>query len=292
MNHAQNHMQRHTQHYNIEVGKLGKTIGVNGEFLFHISSDFASFLKSGITLMEDRTHALLTIKTFTSKHGKHHISFTQIDSKESAQAFVNARLWASEQDTRAHCELKEGEFFYFDIIGLDVIEAGEKLGVVRDIERIGAVDYLIVEAVGAVVDSLGACAKADSSATNNASATKKRQKPKAKTFMIPYIDAYVIGVQLEESAPNSAKAQNLADAESSAPTKQSAKTPAKKAESKNADSSPKDSSPRNFDEINSSKIDSTQADFSQTNSSKIDSARLESKGVIFTQNAKLLLESS
>lgn len=271
-----NHTQNHTQHYNIEVGKLGKTIGINGEFLFHISSDFASFLKPGITLMEDRTRTLLTIKTFTSKHGKHHISFTQIDSKERAQAFVNARLWASEQDTRAHCELKEGEFFYFDIIGLDVIEGGEKLGVVRDIERIGAVDYLIVEVAGvvevveAVADSLGACAKADSSATNNASATKRRQKSKVKIFMIPYIDAYVIGVQLGESAPNSAKAQNPAD----------------KAESKNADSNAKDFGG------DSNKIDSIQTDSSQTNSSKTDSARLESKGAIFTRNAKLLLESS
>ena len=53
------------------------------------------------------------------------------------------------------CELKVGEFLWEEIIGADVcdrFENGElKLGKIKDIERIGTLDYLLVATDSALV---------------------------------------------------------------------------------------------------------------------------------------------
>ena len=71
------------------------------------------------------------------------------------------------------CKLDSDEFFWFDIVGLDIIDNGVLLGVVEDIERIGHIDYLIVR-------------------------TNMNKFNKPKSFMIPYIDRYITNVDLDK----------------------------------------------------------------------------------------------
>ncbi|ETD27280.1 ribosome maturation factor RimM [Helicobacter canis] len=172
-----------TQSHTIEVGKLGRAVGLKGALVFHLMSDFAEFIQAGTMLVAHKPSRTLIVKSITKRHSSMLITFEGVDSREKAQELVNMRLFTSEQETRAKCPLKKDEFFYFDIIGLAVIEAGEVLGKVIDIERIGTTDYLLI--------------KQDSQAQSHTSTKpSKATKKKSKIFYIPYIDTYVLTITL------------------------------------------------------------------------------------------------
>jgi 16S rRNA processing protein RimM len=71
--------------------------------------------------------------------------------------------------TRELCPLKEGEHFWFEILGSEVVEEGETLGRVRDIQRMLDVDYLQIE-------------------------TDERLKEAGfpSSFLLPYIPRYIL----------------------------------------------------------------------------------------------------
>lgn len=171
------------QSYTIEVGKLGRTVGLKGALIFHLMSDFAEFIQAGTMLAAHKPSRLLIVESIAKRHGSMLLTFEGVNSREKAQELVNARLFTSEQETRTKCPLKKDEFFYFDIIGLEVIEEGEVLGKVIDIERIGTTDYLLIEQ------------NSQTQATIPSSPSKTTKK-KSKVFYIPYIDTYVLTITL------------------------------------------------------------------------------------------------
>lgn len=150
------------------------------------------------------TPLALVVSSFFKKNDKYFIEFEGITSADSAKRLVNAKIYATKAQSREYCNLKKDEYFYFDIIGLDIIEEGENLGIVRDIERIGNVDYFIVEATGNLASNIATKStqpkqnksKNIAKSTNSTSKTKKNQK-KPKTFLVPYIDRFVLEVCLQ-----------------------------------------------------------------------------------------------
>ena len=150
------------------------------------------------------TPPTLIVSSFIKKNDKYFIEFEGITSADSAKQLVNAKIYATKAQSREHCKLKKDEYFYFDIIGLDIIEDGENLGIVRDIERIGNVDYFIVEVADNLVSNIAAkstqpklnksknIAKFTNPATKS---TKKQNKP--KTFLVPYVDRFILEVCLQ-----------------------------------------------------------------------------------------------
>ncbi len=176
----------------IEVGKLGRTIGFDGAFVFHSSSDFLSFLQPKTKLFLQNIYlqnleSVLTIKSFSHTKTKNIISFEEITSKEQAQRYVNAKVFTTQEATRELCALDEGEFFYFDVIGCKILENDVLLGEVADIERIGNVDYFIIK-----------------TATQIKATT---QKP--KTFMLPYIDRYVKSIDINQKEIHTTNAKDI-----------------------------------------------------------------------------------
>lgn len=152
------------------------------------------------------THTPLTlvVSSFIKKNDKYFIEFEGITSADSAKQLVNAKIYATKAQSREHCKLKKDEYFYFDIIGLDIIEDGENLGIVRDIERIGNVDYFIVEVADNLASNIATKStqpKLDKSKNITKSTsptpkpTKKQNKP--KTFLVPYVDRFVLEVCLQ-----------------------------------------------------------------------------------------------
>lgn len=151
-------------------------------------------------------HTPLTLiaSSFIKKNDKYFIEFEGITSADSAKRLVNAKIYATKAQSREHCKLKKDEYFYFDIIGLDIIEDGENLGIVRDIERIGNVDYFIVEVADNLVSNIAAKStqhKLDKSknivkSTNPTTKPTKKQK-KPKTFLVPYVDRFILEVCLQ-----------------------------------------------------------------------------------------------
>ncbi len=137
----------------IPIAKLGKSHGVKGWQKIHILSDFPEQFKPGATFSSDRED--LTIEKIDLKRGL--VKFKGIDTPEDAKKITNRKLYTTEEDTRKNIELKEGEYFWFDIEGCDVFEnaffdkelksGGDnliRLGKVREIER-ADVDYLLID---------------------------------------------------------------------------------------------------------------------------------------------------
>lgn len=150
------------------------------------------------------TPLTLIVSSFIKKNDKYFIEFEGITSADSAKQLVNAKIYATKAQSREHCKLKKDEYFYFDIIGLDIIEEGENLGIVRDIERIGNVDYFIVEVADNLTSNIAAKStqhklnksKNIAKSTNPTTKSTKKQK-KPKTFLVPYIDRFVLEVCLQ-----------------------------------------------------------------------------------------------
>ena len=112
----------------------------------------------------------ITLQSFNPH--KKSATFSEIQSIDGAKNLTSMLLYSSEFLTQKYCVLRENEHFWFEIIGLCVVENGEIIGIVSDIERIGSVDYLLV-------------------ATNPA-IFAKYPHIKAKRFYIPYISRYIL----------------------------------------------------------------------------------------------------
>jgi 16S rRNA processing protein RimM len=98
-----------------------------------------------------------------------------IETPEAAKSLTNAKLFTTYEATRQRCKLSEGEFFWFDLPGLSVFEGELLLGNILEIERIGSQDYFLIKTDGALV------------AHNH-----------PETFLIPYVDQFVLEINLRE----------------------------------------------------------------------------------------------
>ena len=184
----------HEPHELIEVAKLGKSIGVHGALKCHLLTDFPEIFQKGVKFFaifsspcEKITHPL-TLQNFDPQ--RHLITFEEITSMEAAKSLTNFILHSTLEDTRKHCALGKEEFFWFDIIGCRVCEAGILLGEVREIQRIGATDYLLV--------------RTDSTLQKSASL--------AKEFLIPYIAPFIKDTDLETKTIYTQNAKALLEA--------------------------------------------------------------------------------
>lgn len=163
------------------VAKLGRTVGVQGFVRLHNLSDFPEQFECGASFF-DKNSRVLKIKARNAQS----VLFEGFESLESAKTLVNLELFQSVEKSRASCKLNEGEFFYFDIIGLEVFENGLLLGVVKDILPAGN-DLLLIKSDESLV-----------------------KKGFASEFYLPYVDFYVKSVEL--GAKDSKKSADLQSA--------------------------------------------------------------------------------
>ena len=155
----------------IYVAKLGKAVGLKGQQKLHIDSDFPEQFKKNSIFYTDKNQELI-IETYNSKNDT--VKFTGIDTIEQAKKLTNRQLFVSHEDSRDLCSLSEKQFFWFDIIGCNIVENDEILGKVNDVQRMPLSDYLQVET------------------------TKELQDEKySDIFLLPYIDDFVIDVDID-----------------------------------------------------------------------------------------------
>ncbi len=169
----------------IPVARIGKTVGLKGEMRLNLLSDFPEQFKPGALFMSDRGD--LTIASYSPSRGV--VRFEGIDSIDEAKPLTNAYLYTTKETGEAACRLKKGEYFWYQIIGLDIVEEGEKIGTVKDIERLAGTDYLQVETSGSLVE-----------------------KGYSKSFLIPYIDRYIENVDLERGFVETRGAKEILEA--------------------------------------------------------------------------------
>ena len=156
----------------IEVAQIGRPVGLKGELKLHIHSDFPEQFKVGKTFVTQKN---INLEILSYNHQRGLVSFRGYESRESATALVNSFLLTSLEATLEDCNLNNDELFWFDILGCRVKEDDVFLGQVKEIERIGSTDYMVIQTDENLL-----------------------KKELSKTFYLPYIDRYVVSANKEE----------------------------------------------------------------------------------------------
>ena len=152
------------------IAQIGRTVGLWGDLKFHIHTDFPEQFKVGQTYKTNRGD--LTISDINENRGT--IRFQGYESIDSAKKLTNVKIFADIAQTKENCDLDEGQHFWFDIIGCVVEDEGLVIGTIEDIQRMGDTDYLVI--------------KTDESFV---------KEGLSKTFLLPYIDRYVVKADVE-----------------------------------------------------------------------------------------------
>lgn len=137
---------------------------------FHLKTDFPEQFVPGFSFKTKRGE--LIIENYNPERDL--IKFKGINTLEEAKKLTNLDLFVSEEQTRESITLEEGQYFWFDLIGLDVYEGDLLLGEVTEIERLGVTDYLKL-------------------VTHKELTAKKMPN----SFLIPYLDNFVLEVDTE-----------------------------------------------------------------------------------------------
>ena len=153
------------------VATLGRSVGLRGDMKLHIKSDFTHQFSKGATFFTSSGDTL-TIERVDPKRSL--VKIQGYNTKEEAKRLANTKLYTTIERTRKECELKEGEYFWFDIIGCKLYEDGMLLGEVIDIERIATIDYLLIATAKSLV-----------------------QKDLPKRFMLAYDPRHILKVDIE-----------------------------------------------------------------------------------------------
>jgi 16S rRNA processing protein RimM len=153
------------------IAQIGRTVGLWGDLKFHIHTDFPEQFTIGSSYKSSR--GTLTIKAINPTRGI--ILFTGYEDIDSAKKLTNTKIFANEAETQDKCNLKDGEHFWFDVIGCKLYEGSQDLGKVVDIQRLGDTDYLYIETDEDIVSD-----------------------GFAKSFLVPYINRYVISADTKE----------------------------------------------------------------------------------------------
>lgn len=157
---------------NVYVAKLGKAVGLKGDIKIFIDSDFPEqFTKNAV--FTTSKNQLLTIQSYNISRGI--VKFENIDDIDTAKKLTNTQLFSTLEQTRENCTLNDNQYFWFDIIGCEVIEDDVLLGKVKDIHRYPTSDYLEIDTSAELIE-----------------------KALPKTFLIPYIEMYVLDVNTKD----------------------------------------------------------------------------------------------
>lgn len=135
-----------TQWFN--VGKVVNTHGVRGEIRVISSTDFQDERYAiGETLYLEHPNLTEKLPLKVASHRQHKnfdlLSFENYPNINDVEAFKGGMLQVKEDQLT---ELNEGEFYYHEIIGCEVLtEEGEPLGKIKEILSPGANDVWVIQ---------------------------------------------------------------------------------------------------------------------------------------------------
>ena len=132
----------------MEVGRLGRTFGVEGWLRFYTSLDFSlhefSKIKS-LFFKESAAAPLEEMELCSVRRGKDAwlVKLAGVDTPELAQRVVGREVFLPRNELP---KLRSGEFYWSDLKGLTVInQKSLVLGKITEIIATGANDVLVVE---------------------------------------------------------------------------------------------------------------------------------------------------
>jgi 16S rRNA processing protein RimM len=151
------------------IAKIGKCVGLKGELKLHLVTDFPEQFRKGKTFASDKLQ--LTIEYYNDNRGI--VKFVGYDDRTSAEKLTTRQLYTTEEDTRDNCNLNQDEYYYFDVIGCEIVDNDTLLGKVTGIQEISGTNYFEIDTDSTLID-----------------------KGFAKHFMLPYIDNYIVDVDI------------------------------------------------------------------------------------------------
>jgi 16S rRNA processing protein RimM len=167
------------------IAQVGRTVGLWGDLKFHLHTDFPEQFKIGQTYHSDRGE--LTLAAFDLKKGI--VRFQGYEGLDQAKKLTNAKIYATEEETKSGCDLAEGEHFWFDIISCKVVQGEEVLGEVKEIQRMLDVDYLAIKTESSLVE-----------------------KGMPKNFLLPYIPRYILKADTDAKTIYTQDAKDILEA--------------------------------------------------------------------------------
>lgn len=161
-----------TNFYN--VGTIVNTQGLQGEVRVVAVTDFADErfkAKTTLALFDknDKYITDLTVKTSRRQKNFYVVKFDGLYHINDVEKFRDFTLKIAEENLT---DLDENEFYYHEIIGLDVYENDQKIGVISEILQPGANDVWVVKRQG------------------------------KKDLLLPYIPPVILDVNLAENRVN------------------------------------------------------------------------------------------
>jgi 16S rRNA processing protein RimM len=153
------------------IAQVGKTHGLHGDLKLHIHTDFPEQFKAGYTFQS--SSGLLEIHEINLTRSI--ISFKGYSGVDYAKKLTNTKIYASLEETKERCELKEGEHFWFEIEACSVVEEGAVLGKISEMQRLADVDYMFIQTDEKLV-----------------------KEGMATTFLVPYIERYIVKKDMKE----------------------------------------------------------------------------------------------
>lgn len=85
------------------------------------------------------------IEALTPGSGQHLVFLRGVHDRSVVEAWSGKAVWAFREDLPS---LEAGSYYYFELIGLPVWVAGQKLGQVEDLEDTGTQDLLVINHSG------------------------------------------------------------------------------------------------------------------------------------------------
>ena len=132
------------------VGKIVNTQGLQGEMRVLSVTDFAEerFKKGAVlALFDDKDQFVMEVEIASHRKGKNFdiIKFKGLYHINDIEKYKGFSLKIAEENLT---DLDEGEFYYYEIIGLDVYENDQFIGQIKEILQPGANDVCVVKRKG------------------------------------------------------------------------------------------------------------------------------------------------
>ena len=167
------------------IAQVGKTHGLYGDLKLHIHTDFPEQFKAGYSFQT--SSGLLEIKEVNLTRGI--ISFRGYEGIDFAKKLTNTKIYATLEETKERCELKDGEHFWFEIEGCVLSEDNVILGKISEMQRLADVNYMLIETDEALI-----------------------KEGFSTTFLVPYIDRYLLKTDIETKTVFTKDAKEILEA--------------------------------------------------------------------------------
>ncbi|MEB3429648.1 ribosome maturation factor RimM [Citroniella saccharovorans] len=126
----------------IKVGEIVASHGIKGEVkLFPLTENIERFNKDQFFYIDNQSKKV-SIERFKTSGNLLIIKFNEFNNLNDVSPFIKKSLYTSSEDL---IELKNDEYFIFDLVGLNVFEGNNFLGYVTDIIENETNDILVVK---------------------------------------------------------------------------------------------------------------------------------------------------